>query len=123
MEITKENLREFLNLYHYLHDSNIINVNYNIKEAKVEMMIKVFWKGEPKLKDDGYYEDSKVLLKLTFLEVEKMKVYELFSYDYIDDIDISYVTIENKEYIKFEDKDNDILVIAEALSYEEESYV
>lgn len=119
-EINEDNLNEFLNLYHYLHDSNILNINYDIKEATLEMIIKVFWKGEVKLREDNTYETVNIKLTLLFHDVEKLKVYELFSYDYINDVNIEYVSIDNKKYIKFEDADNlDFLVVSEKLEYEE----
>lgn len=122
MKINKENAIEFLNIYHYLHDAVLMNINYNVKEANLDMDIKVLWKGTPKLKSDNTYECANKILRLKFLDVEKLRLIEWFSYDYIGEATLSFVTIDNKEYIKFEDKDNNILVIAEELEYEEETY-
>lgn len=118
-EINKSNLVEFLTRFHYFHDANIKDVHYDISGARAEIIIKVFWEGEPKLKSDGYYESANKTLKLIFDDVEKLKIFELFSYDYINDANIEYTMIDNKEYIKYEDRGNDILVISEKLSYTE----
>ncbi len=120
--INKSNINDFLQLYHYLHDATIKSVLYDASDARVDMNIKVFWKGEVKLKENNTYESSNILLKMHFYDVEKLKIQEMFSYDYIDDINIDYVIIDNKEYIKFEDIDNNLIVISNEISYEEEIY-
>ena len=76
--INKDNLIEFINHYHGLHDSYVTNMNYNIMEEKIEMYIDVCWSGEPKLKDDGYYKTNKTKLKILFKKVCKFNIKEFF---------------------------------------------
>ena len=46
-KITKDNLNEFIDYYHEFHDSRITNVNYDISKSEIELLIDVFWSGDP----------------------------------------------------------------------------
>ncbi len=46
-KITKENLNGFIEYYHEFHDSFITDVNYDITKAKIELLMDVFWSGNP----------------------------------------------------------------------------
>ena len=57
-ELTKENIKEFNELYHNFHDSYIYNISYDINKSQIELLIDVQWKGEPILKEDGKYNTN-----------------------------------------------------------------
>ena len=92
--ITKDNLESFIQHYQGFHDSWFSNINYNIKEAKIEVLVDVFWSGEPTLKEDGTYETNKVKVKMNLNGVEQCNIKELFSWDSINDVFIKYITIK-----------------------------
>ena len=99
--ITKDNLLQFLEYYHYFHDSYILNVNYDISNSKIEMIINVVWSGTPILKEDNTYQTNKMKMKLIFNGIEKCNIKEVMSWDYISEIYMKYIEICGKEYICF----------------------
>lgn len=119
--ITKDNLESFIQHYQGFHDSWFSNINYNIKEAKIEVLVDVFWSGEPTLKEDGTYETNKVKVKMNLNGVEQCNIKELFSWDSINDVFIKYITIKDKEFICFasEEEDPSFYVICDSIEYEE----
>ena len=121
IEINKENLDHFLNYYHNLHDSYIINMNYDISNANVELLINVIWSGEPKLKEDNSYETNKTKIRIVFEKVEKIILREINSWDYINGIHMKYTKLDNKEFIYFtnDENDPDIFILCENIKYEE----
>ena len=63
-KITKDNLSSFMEYYHDFHDSNILYINYNIEKAKIEILINVYWSGEPTSNENGSYNTNKTKLKM-----------------------------------------------------------
>lgn len=120
--ITKDNLSQFTEYYHGFHDSYITNINYDIKNSKIELSIDVYWAGEPKLKEDGTYETNKTKIKIIFNNVNKCNIKEIFSWDYIYNIILKYIKIENKEFICFatNEKDPSIYIVCDNIEYEDE---
>lgn len=119
--ITKDNLSSFIEYYHRFHDSYITNINYDIKLSQIEIFIDVFWSGEPIQKEDGTYETNKTKIKITFNEVKQCNNKEIFSWDYISNIFIKYIKIQDKEYICFasDEKDPLVYIICDNIEYEE----
>ncbi len=119
--ITKENLPSFIEYYHGFHDGYITNVNYNIEFSQIEIIISACWSGEPKLKEDGTYETSRVKLKMIFHDVEQYNSKEIFSWDYINDAFIKYIKIQNKKFICFasDEKDPSVYIVCDSIEYEE----
>ncbi len=119
--ITKDNLSSFFEYYHGLHDSYITNINYNIINSQIELLIDVYWSGEPKLNEDGTYKTNKVKLKMNLNGVEQCNNKEIFSWDYINEVFIKYVKIKNKEFICFaSDEENPfVYVVCDNIEYEE----
>ena len=120
-DITKNNLDEFINYYHSLHDSYITNINYDINNSKIELLIDVCWSGDPILKDDDTYETNKTKIKMILYNINKFSVKEMASWDYIDEVFINYITYLDKEYICFAtDKEEPLLyIVCEDIEYEE----
>lgn len=120
-KINKDNVREFIDYYHGFHDSYIKNINYNIFEAKIEMLIDVCWSGTPILKDDGTYQTNKVGMKMIFHGILKYTSKEMFSWDYVNHAMIKYIKLDNKEFICFASDENDPLVyiVCDNIEYEE----
>lgn len=120
-KLTKNNLNNFLEYYHNLHDSSIKEINYDIEKLQIEIVINVFWSGKPKLKNDGTYETNKTKLKMQFIDVEKYMCKELFVSDSFTNIYLKFIYFNNHEYICFANEENDPLfyIISNEVSYEE----
>lgn len=120
-EISRDNLQEFLDYYHYLHDSTISNINYDIYNSKIEMLIDVFWSGTPKLKEGKTYETNKTKLKIIFEGIEKCNNKEIYSWDFINNVFIKYIKLNNKEFICFAEEEEDpyIYIVCDKIIYEE----
>ncbi len=121
IELNNDSLIKFLDYYHYLHDSNITMIEYDISKAQITLLINVYWSGEPKLKDDGYYETNKKKIKIIFEGVEKVKSKEICSYEYIDDVYFKFIMLNNKGYICFADYEENptLYIVCESAKYEE----
>lgn len=119
--ITKDNLSSFCEYYHDFHDSYITNIHYDIKNSKIELLMNVYWSGEPTLNEDGTYQTNKVKMKLHLNGVEQCNNKEISSWDYIHEAFIKYVTINNKEFICFasDEKDPFLYVVCDYIEYEE----
>ena len=119
--LNKNNLEEFIQFYHGLHDSYITNINYDITKSQIELLIDVYWSGEPTLKEDNTYETNKTKMKMVFEGVEKCNNKECFSWDFIDDVYLNYIILDNKEYICFASDENDpyVYIVCDSIKYEE----
>lgn len=119
--ITKDNLSTFIEYYHGFHDSYITNINYDIKNSQIEILIDVYWSGEPKLNKDGTYDTNKTKIKMKLNGVEQCNNKEIFSWDYINDAFIKYIKIKNKEFICFASDEDDplVYVVCDSIEYEE----
>ena len=119
--ITKENLSQFIDYYYGFHDSHITALNYNIKAAKIECLIDVYWSGGPTITSSGVYETNKTKVRIIFNEIEQCNNKAMFPWDYINNSFIDYINIKNKEFICFADNQNDPLVyiVCESMEYEE----
>ena len=122
--ITKNNLEKFLDYYHYLHDSYITNINYDVTKSQIEMLIDVYWSGEPKLKEDKTYETNKKKLRMMCSGVELCNNKESFSWDYINCVYLKYINLKNKEFICFatDEKDPYVYIVCDSIKYEEKSF-
>ena len=120
-ELTKENLNEFIEYYHELHDSYIKDINYNVYDSKIELFIDVCWSGEPILKEDNTYETNKTKLKLVLNNIKTFNIKDYFSGDYIDEVYIKFIKLEDKEYICFaSDEENPLIyIVCKSIEYEE----
>ena len=120
-KITKDNLNEFIYYYHAFHDSYITNINYDIKKSEIELLIDVYWSGEPIKKEDKTYETNKTKMKIVFKGVEQFNTKEIFSWDYIYEAFIKYINIKNKEYICFatDEENPQIYIVCDQIEYEE----
>ena len=119
-KISKDNLNDFLEYYHSFHDSNIIGVNYDILNEKIQLLIDAFWCGEPILKNNKY-ETNKARLKLVFYNVIECNNKEIFSWDFMKEAYIKYIKLHNKEYLCFASDKEDpcIYIICDSIEYEE----
>lgn len=122
-EITKNNLQEFLEYYHYLHDSTISNINSDIYNSKIEMFIDIYWSGEPVLKDDKTYETNKTKMLIVFEGIERYNSKEFYSWNYINDIYFKYIMLKNKEYLCFSNEEEYpyIYIVCNKIFYEEQN--
>lgn len=119
--ISKENLTSFLEYYHYFHDSNILNINYDIKTMKIELIIDVYWSGEPIKKEDNSLETNKTKLRMVFKRVYECNNKELFPYDSIDCTYMKSFKLRDKDLICFsnDEKEPTVYVVSESIEYEE----
>ena len=95
-KITKDNLNEFIDYYHEFHDSRITNVNYDISKSEIELLIDVFWSGEPTLKEDNSYQTNKIKMRMVLHNVERCNNKEMFMWDEIYKAYIKYIKLDNK---------------------------
>lgn len=120
-KITKDNLDEFINYYHEFHDSYITNVNYDISKSQIELLINVRWAGKPILREDKTYQTNKIKMRMILNNIEQCNNKEMFSWDYINEIFIKYIKLNNNEFICFASDEQDplIYIVCESVEYEE----
>jgi len=120
-KINKDNLNNFINYYHSFHDSYITNINYDINNSKIELYLDIVWSGEPILKEDNTYETNKTKLFMIFNNVQKYSCKEFFNWDYIDEMYLNFINLDNKELICFANNKNnpDIYIVCNDIFYEE----
>ncbi len=120
-KIDKNNLLDFINYYHAFHDSWITNINYDIVNSKIEMSVCVDWSGKSIVKEDGKLDTNKVKMKVIFNDVEKCEIREYFSWDFIKNIYIKYITLDGKEFVCFanEEENPEVYIICNNIEYEE----
>ena len=120
-KITKDNLNEFIDYYHEFHDSRITNVNYDISKSEIELLIDVFWSGEPTLKEDNSYQTNKIKMRMVLHNVERCNNKKMFMWDEIYKAYIKYIKLDNKDFICFasDEKDPLIYIVCESIEYEE----
>lgn len=113
--ISKENLQEFINKYHYFHDSFITNIYYDILKSQIELTMDVFWIGNEVESTHG------TKIKMIFNKVERYSSKEVFSWEYINHAFLSYINLKNKEYLCFATDENNpfVYVVCEEIMYEE----
>ena len=116
--IIKTNLVEpekvYLTMSEYMKD-------YNIFDSKIEMLIDVAWSGKRFVREDGTTDTNKTKLRLVFNDVQQCDIKELYSWDFIMNCYLNYVTFEEDEYICFanDEKDPMIYIVCEDIDYEE----
>ena len=120
-KITQNNLNEFIKYYHGFHDSYISNINYDVYESKIELLIDVCWSNIPLLRDNNTYETNKTKIKMVLINIKQFNIKEIFSYDYINEIFIKYIKLNNEELICFADDlvEPLIYVVCESILYED----
>ena len=120
-ELTKDIIEQFLNYYHHLHDSTISNINYDIYKSKIEILIDVYWSGEPKLNEDNTYETNKTKIKMIFEGVERCNNKDFYSWDYIDNVYMKSIKLSNKDFLCFanEEKEPFVYIVCDKIYYEE----
>ncbi len=120
-KITKSNIDTFIAYYHDFHDSYITNIHYDIYKSQMVIIIDVLWAGKPIIKEDGTYDTNKTKLKMVLNGIEKVNNREIFSWDYINDAFLKYITLNNKELICFASDENDpfFYVVCDSIEYEE----
>ena len=117
-ELTRENLKEFMDYYHYLHDSFIEKINYDVSDSKIEILIDVGWSGELIVKNSKTYS-NKTKLKMVFNNIETFNIKDYFLVDYINKAYIKYVKLDNTEYICFatDEKEPLIYIVCDYIEY------
>lgn len=120
-KIIKNNLLEFLEYYHYFHDSYITSINYDISKSKIEMLVDVYWSGTPTLREDNVYETNKTKMKIVFDSIEECNIKEVLPWDYISEIYMKYIKFDGKELICFSSDETEpiIYIVCANIEYEE----
>ncbi len=118
-KINKDNLTSFLEYYFYLHDSFIADIKDF--DNKIELIINVFWSGKTILKEDNTYETNQTKLRIVLNNIERRSDEEDYFSDYIDEVFISFIKLNNKEYICFasDKKEPSFYAVCESMEYEE----
>ena len=119
-ELTENNLDEFKEYYHFLHDSFIIDIHYNIIKDQIELLIDVYWAGNNLKKDATSYVLNKQQLKMYFNQIKEYRCKDLTLSDYIDKICLKVILIDDKKYILFANSSEkpSIYIICDSIQYE-----
>lgn len=118
--ITEDNLNDFINYYHGLHDSYITNINHDIINSKIEVLINVFWSGTPILNEDNTLDTNKTNIKIVFKGIEKYNN-KIISYSEITESYINFIKLGNKKFICFADDENEpqVYIVSDSMEYKE----
>lgn len=113
-KITEDNLEEFLETYHDLHDSWIADIKYNIFDSKIELLFEF-------INDPKRLDPEKKKLRMIFNDVQQCDIREMYSWDYIQEAYLDYILFEEDEYICFanDEKEPMIYIVCEDIDYEE----
>lgn len=120
-EINEKNLTKFLEHYHYLHDSYIRKIDYNITNSQIIVNVDVGWSGTASINKDGTYKTNFKKIKMVFNNIKKYKITEIFTHEIISKINIEYIELNNKKYIRFIDDEEwpSLNIVCENIKYEE----
>ncbi|MCI8498022.1 MAG: hypothetical protein HFG33_01285 [Bacilli bacterium] len=120
-KLTKNDIDEFLNYYHFLHDSHIYKINYDVNKSLIEVEIDVYWSGEATKKEDNSLDTHKTKLRIVCNGIEECNNKAMYVFDYIDSAYLKYVTIMGKEFICLADDESDpsFYVVCDYIEYEE----
>ena len=119
-ELEKENINYFVEYYHYLHDSFITHIYYDINKSQIQLSIDVYWAGNNQIKNDTTYVMNKEKLKIFFNSVKEYKCQNISPSDYIDHVYIKSIKIEDREYMCFANEVETpyIYIICDNIQYE-----
>lgn len=119
--INKKNITNFMNYYHNFHDSNILNINYIIKESKIEIILNVCWSGIPVLNEDKTYQTNGVVLKMIFYDILQYNNREMVIDNKINKAFLKYIKLNDREVLCFADSVDkpSFYVVCDRIEYEE----
>lgn len=119
--INKKNIINFMNYYHNFHDSNILNINYIIKESKIEIILNVCWSGIPVLNEDKTYQTNGVVLKMIFYDILQYNNREMVIDNKINKAFLKYIKLNDREVLCFADSVDkpSFYVVCDRIEYEE----
>lgn len=119
--INKKNIINFMNYYHNFHDSNILNINYIIKESKIEIILNVCWSGIPVLNEDKTYQTNGVVLKMIFYDILQYNNREMVIDNKINKAFLKYIKLNDREVLCFADSVDkpSFYVVCDIIEYEE----
>ena len=117
----KKNIINFMNYYHNFHDSNILNINYIIKESKIEIILNVCWSGIPVLNEDKTYQTNGVVLKMIFYDILQYNNREMVIDNKINKAFLKYIKLNDREVLCFADSVDkpSFYVVCDRIEYEE----
>lgn len=119
--INKKNIINFMNYYHNFHDSSILNINYIIKESKIEIILNVCWSGIPVLNEDKTYQTNGVVLKMIFYDILQYNNREMVIDNKINKAFLKYIKLNDREVLCFADSVDkpSFYVVCDRIEYEE----
>lgn len=119
--INKKNIINFMNYYHNFHDSNILNINYIIKESKIEIILNVCWSGIPVLNEDKTYQTNGVVLRMIFYDILQYNNREMVIDNKINKAFLKYIKLNDREVLCFADSVDkpSFYVVCDRIEYEE----
>jgi len=124
-DINRKNLTNFMNYYHNFHDSNIININYFVKDARIEIILDVCWSGIPILNEDKTYQTNRVMLKMIFYDIVQYNNREVNLNNIINKAFLRYIKFNDREMLCFADSSLEPLfyVVCDRIGYEEIEFI
>lgn len=123
--ISRKNITNFMNYYHNFHDSNIININYFVKDTRIEIVLDVCWSGIPVLNEDKTYQTNRVMLKMIFYDVVQYNNREMNFNKMINKVFLKYIKFNDREMLCFADSSSEPLfyVVCDRIEYEEIEFI
>ena len=120
-ELKKKNFQDFITNYNSLHDSRVLNINYNIEKSEIELLIKTLWTGDIVLTLDGTYKKSTTKIRLLFKDIVLCNFKELKSKYLIKEIVMDRIKIDKSYYSCFKSSKLNplIYIVAKHIYYEE----
>lgn len=109
------------NIIIIFHDSTIANINYDITKNCIEVVINVYWSGEPSKKEDGSLDTHKTKVRVLFNKIHECNNKTLSYFKDVNEAYLKYIYLEGKEYICFADDETNpsVYIISDGMMVEE----
>lgn len=99
--MTEEKIINTLKSFENLHDSNFENITYDVLNSEIQVILHALkWTIPSK---EANFQPNKIHLTITFKQVKKVMMQEIFSWDFIDNAKINIVDFENERHFLFKD--------------------
>ena len=123
--LTKDNLEEFMNTYHNLHDRFITSVNYNTEASEIELLINAF---QSKNNDQEFSEQNNIStetqnikLRMMFSDIVSCSIQVSFPWELIKHALFKNMILQDEELLCFANDETNpsIYIISSKAAYEE----
>lgn len=114
-----EKIEYLLNSFENFHDSNFENISYDILNSEIQIILNAYKWDKPSTEESS--QPHQTHLTITFKDVKKATINEIFSWDFIFKGNIEKINYENTPHYHFIDDENDCAfeIICKDFSYTE----